>query len=244
MRTAAQLQLHWREQAAASLAASIASKPLPAYQLPLIEGYETGEIPTLPARSLAAVSAPLARRYCIQRSPEQRSPDRQASIARRRQHAATAPLPPSLATKFTTGEIAVLKIIADEWLAHGACDLSQNEIGARAGVVKSVVKRAIFFAENDHSMITVQRRPRSGRKHLTNIIRIIRAEWRDWLSKGHRRAYAIAACDRAKPIFAEARGAEKNPPRVQVLRNSNSDPVDKTVKKGKSDRRWSRRTLF
>ena len=52
-------------------------------------------------------------------------------------------------------------------------------------------------------MIKVQRRPRSGRKHLTNVIRIVRAEWLDWLRKGHRKAYAIAACNRAKPIFAD-----------------------------------------
>jgi hypothetical protein len=45
----------------------------------------------------------------------------------RRQHAATGPLPPNLAANFTTGELAALKIVADEFLAHGACDLSRNE---------------------------------------------------------------------------------------------------------------------
>ena len=183
------------------------------------------------ARSLAAATPALTRRYYIQRSPEQRSPDRQASIKRRREHAATGPLPPNLAAGFTTSELAALKIVADEWLAHGACDLSQNEIGARAGVSRTVVKRALKCAELDNSMIKVERRPRSGRKHLTNVIRIVRAEWLDWLRKGHRKAYAIAACNRAKPIFAEARGAQKNPPRAQVLRNSGSDRVDKTGKK-------------
>jgi ProQ/FINO family len=34
---------------------------------------------------------------------------------------------------FTTGELAVLKIVADECLAHGVCDLSRNEIRSRAG---------------------------------------------------------------------------------------------------------------
>jgi hypothetical protein len=149
----------------------------------------------------------------------------------RRQHAATGPLPPNLAANFTTGELAALKIVADEFLAHGACDLSRNEIGARAGVSKTVVKHALKLAERNHSMIKVERRPRSGRKHLTNIIRIVRAEWLDWLRKGHRKAYAIAACARAKPDFHLARGAQKNPPRAQVLRNSGGDRVDKTVKK-------------
>jgi hypothetical protein len=196
-----------------------------------------------PVASLLSATL-VAPRHYIQRSPEQRSPDRRASLRRRRAHAATGPLPPSLAAHFTTGELAALKIVADECLAHGACDLSRNEIGSRAGVSKTVAKRALKLAEVKHSMITVERRPRSGRKHLTNITRIIRAEWLDWLRKGHRRAYAIKACNRAKPDFPLPRGAQKDPPRAQVLRNSNSDPVDKTVKKGKSDRRWSRRTLF
>jgi len=77
-------------------------------------------------------------------------------------------------------------------------------------------------------LFTVQRRPRSGRKHLTNIIRIIRAEWLDWLHKGRRKTYATNA---AKPIFAEARGVQNNPPRSQDFRNSRHTPVDKTVKK-------------
>lgn len=100
---------------------------------------------------------------------------------------------------------------------------------------KTVVKHALKLAERNHSMIKVERRPRSGRKHLTNIIRIVRAEWLDWLRKGHRKAYAIAACARAKPDFHLARGAQKNPPRAQVLRNSGGDRVDKTVKK----RNWA-----
>src|SRR4051812_1785559 len=38
----------------------------------------------------------------------QRSPDRAASITRRRTIAASGPLPPTLASKFTTGQVAVL----------------------------------------------------------------------------------------------------------------------------------------
>jgi hypothetical protein len=169
-------------------------------------------------------------RYFIQRSPEQRSPDRRASILRRREHSATGPLPPALASGFTTGELAVLKVISDEWLAHGACDRSLNELAARAGVCHSLAKRAVRLAELD-GLLTVRRRPRSGRKHLTNIIRVVRAEWLDWLHKGRRKAYAVGACYRAKPIFAEARGVQNNPPRSQHFRNSRSNPVDNTVKK-------------
>jgi hypothetical protein len=172
----------------------------------------------------------LLPRHHIQRTPEQRSPDRRASLLRRREHAATGPLPPNLATGFTVGELAVLKVISDEWLAHGACDRSLNELGARAGVCRSIAQRAVRQAELD-GLLTVQRRPRSGRKHLTSIVRIVRAEWKDWLAKGRRKTYATNACHRAKPIFAEVRQVQKSTPRSQQFRNSGSDRVDKTVKK-------------
>ena len=174
---------------------------------------------SLPSMLIAGTPA----RYTIQRSPEQRSPNRRASITRRREHAATGPLPPAIAAGFTVGELAVLKVVSDEWLAHGVCDLSRNEIGARAGVSLTVVKQAIKLAELGHSLITVQRRPRSGRKHLTNVIRIIRADWLAWLARGRRKAYAIKACNRARPDFAVPGGAEKSPPRSQLLRKAGSD---------------------
>ena len=49
----------------------------------------------------------------------QRSPDRQRSIERRRRLAASEPLLPQLASRFTTGELAVLRIVGDEVKAHG-----------------------------------------------------------------------------------------------------------------------------
>jgi len=101
-----------------------------------------------PAALLSDTST-IAPRYLIQRSPEQRSPDRRASLLRRREHAATGPLPPAIASSFTVGEIAVLRVVADEYLAHGACDRSVNELSARAGVCRSIVKQAIKYAERD-----------------------------------------------------------------------------------------------
>ena len=185
-----------------------------------------------PSETLLAAATPaLARRYTIQRTPEQRSPDRQASLLRRREHAACGPLPPNLASGFTVGELAVLKVISDECLAHGLSDRSLNELGARAGVCRSIAQRTIRQAELD-GLITVQRRPRSGRKHLTSIIRIVRAEWLDWLAKGRRKTYATNACNRAKPIFAEVRQVQKSTPRSQRSRIDRVERVDNTVKKG------------
>jgi hypothetical protein len=89
----------------------------------------------------------------------------------------------------------------------------QPPVGKRKG---GKANRAVRLAELD-GLFTVQRRPRSGRKHLANIIRVIRAEWLDWLSKGRRKTYATNACNRAKPISAEARGVLNHPPRSKVL---------------------------
>ena len=142
-------------------------------------------------------------------------------------------MPPALKALWTVGERAVLKIIADEWMAHGVCDLSLNELASRAGVCRSVAKRTVQLAENVDGLISVKRRPRSGRKHLTNLIRIVRAEWIHWLNKGNRRTRAVGACKRAKPDFRLvqamrrivrhdpiARGVQINPPRKEVLKNN------------------------
>jgi hypothetical protein len=67
-------------------------------------------------------------------------------------------VPPALAAHFTTGELAVLKVISDEWLAHGTCNLNLNKIAAR-GVCRKLAKQAVGLAEKEHSLITVQRRP-------------------------------------------------------------------------------------
>jgi DNA-binding MarR family transcriptional regulator len=166
-------------------------------------------------------------RYYIERSPEQRSPDRRASLLRRRELAASGILPPNIASSFTGGQQAVLRVLADECLSHGVCDRSRNELAARAGTSLTIVKQAIKYAERD-GLIQVTRRPRSGRKHLCNLVRIIRADWLAWLDKGHRKGYAIKTCNRAKPDFALPRGALKSPPRAQVLKNNRSDRVDKS----------------
>jgi hypothetical protein len=42
---------------------------------------------------------------------------------------------------------------------------------------------------------------------------------------------AIKNCNRVRPDFKPFRGVKKDPPRAQVLRNSNSDPVDKSGEK-------------
>ena len=51
----------------------------------------------------------------------QRSPDRQASIERRRRLARASPVPPELVDQFTQGEHAVITVVAGEIQRAGAC---------------------------------------------------------------------------------------------------------------------------
>jgi len=121
----------------------------------------------------------------------QRSPDKQASIERRRRLVASGPLPPPLAARFTWGEIAVMRIIGDECRAHGCCTLHIDAIAARAGVHRTTVQNALREAqgrEGRSRIITVQERRRRGQRSLTNIIRIINNEWLNWLHKGPSRS--------------------------------------------------------
>ena len=77
----------------------------------------------------------------------QRSPDRQASIERRRRLVASGPLPPPLAARFTWGEIAVMRIVGNECRAHGCCFLHIDAIAARAGVHRTTVQNALREAQ-------------------------------------------------------------------------------------------------
>jgi len=143
---------------------------------------------TRPKPRTAASGAPRASA----RRP-QRSPDRQASIERRRRLVASGPLPPPLAARFTWGEIAVMRIVGDECRAHGCCTLHIDAIAARAGVHRTTVQNALREAQGrgevpNTPIISVQERRRTGQRSLTNIIRVVSREWRDWLHKGPSRS--------------------------------------------------------
>jgi DNA-binding transcriptional ArsR family regulator len=138
------------------------------------EGRERRKAETRPIPRRAAFHAP----RCAPRRPE-----RQASIERRRRLAASGPMPPALAAHFTQGELAALRIIGDEARDHGCCTLHIDAIAARAGVSRSTVQRALRIARR-LGLIDVRERRRRGLPSLTNVVRIVSAEWRLWLSKG------------------------------------------------------------
>src|SRR5215471_10524920 len=151
----------------------------------LWEAIQTRRTEARPKLRTAASSAP---RVSARR---QRTPERQASIERRRRLVASGPLPPPLAARFTWGEIAVMRIVGDECRAHGCCFLHIDAIAARAGVHRTTVQNALREARGrgevpGSTIISVQERRRKGQRSLTNIIRIVAREWRDWLRKGPR----------------------------------------------------------
>jgi hypothetical protein len=113
----------------------------------------------------------------------QRAPLRSVAIARRRHLAASGPLPPSIACKFTVGELAALRIVIDEVRDKGHCDRTIAEIAARAGVCRSIVKNAIRAAAA-MGLLTVQERRREGQKNLPNVLRVVSREWHVWIKRG------------------------------------------------------------
>lgn len=116
----------------------------------------------------------------------QRTPDRARSIARRRTLATAGVLPPALAAHFTTGELAVLAIIASDAGCTRQCDASIAEIAARAGVARTTVQNAVRRA-GDLGLILMTERRQPGRPNDTNLIRIISAEWKQWIKRGGKR---------------------------------------------------------
>lgn len=133
-------------------------------------------------RDAPRVGIPAGRASIFPKRRYQRSPDRAASIERRRRLAASGPMPPRLAAMFTTAELATLRIICDEARHKGQSEATVAEIAARAGVCRTTAKNAIRTAAA-LGLLLVEERRRRGQKNLPNIIRIISREWRDWMRK-------------------------------------------------------------
>lgn len=117
--------------------------------------------------------------------PPQRPPIRSAAIERRRRLAASGPMPPALASRFTTGELAVLRIVADEFRDRGSCSLCLDAVAARAGVSRSLAKGAIRNARR-LGMVEVVERRRTGAKSLPNVVTVVDREWLAWIVRGSR----------------------------------------------------------
>jgi hypothetical protein len=115
-------------------------------------------------------------------SQRQRSPDKQASIERRRRLAACWPLPPDKAAHFTTCEQAVLRVIADEMKRYGICTSCNAKVAAIAGTCITVVKNALRKAKALR-LLTVEERRRAGQRSLTNLVRFLSMAWKAWIAR-------------------------------------------------------------
>ena len=133
------------------------------------------------------VGIPPGRRSIFPSRRVQRPPIKTLAIARRRHLAASGPLPPALASRFTVGELAALWIVSDEVRKNGHCDRTLAEIAARAGVSRTTAQNAMRTAAA-MGLITVQERRREGQKNLPNIVRVVSREWLVWVRRGGRGA--------------------------------------------------------
>src|SRR5215207_3159761 len=148
------------------------------------------------------VGLPIGRPSIFPPRRLQRAPKRPVAIARRRHLAASGPMPPALACKFTVSELAVLRIIGDEVRQHGQCACCVDEIAARAGVCRRMVQNAIREAAR-LGLLTIEERRREGRRNLPNVIRIVSKEWMTWLIRGERssrpQAEPLIGCKKMRP---------------------------------------------
>ncbi len=136
----------------------------------------------------------------------QRSKDRQASIERRRRLASSGPMPPQLACQFTTGELAVLRLVADEGRTKGYCALTLGELAARAGVGITTARNAIHEAAR-LGYLTIEERRRDKRPNLSNVVRIVSREWLLWIELGRKSLSADRG--KADPSASQGGGSKK-----------------------------------
>jgi hypothetical protein len=151
---------------------------------------------------LKPVGIPAGRPLIFPLRRLQRAPNRPVAIARRRHLAASGPMPPALACKFTVSELAVLRIVGDEVRQHSHCARCVDEIAARAGVCRRMVQNALREAAR-LGLLTVQERRREGRRNLPNVVRIVSKEWTSWLGRGGRSsrpsAEPLIGCKEMRP---------------------------------------------
>lgn len=109
-------------------------------------------------------------------------PDREASKDRRSLNALSGPLPPKLALRMTQGQLSVLNIVAEEIRTKGACRKTLDEIAARAGVCIATARTAIQEAAR-RGLLTIQERRRHLQANLSNVVRCISREWKNWMQR-------------------------------------------------------------
>ncbi|WP_156652665.1 hypothetical protein [Methylobacterium sp. Leaf86] len=145
--------------------------------------YGAGQISETEAEALSALieaRKALPATPAAPRRPVGSRPRSDASMERRRRWAASGRLPPGIAARFTLAETAVLAIVSAETTRRGDCRMYVDHIAAVAGVSRSTVKTAIRQART-LGLITVEERPQTAFRNLSNVVRIVSKEWTAWL---------------------------------------------------------------
>lgn len=135
---------------------------------------EAEELSALIEARKAIGAPPAAPKRSVGSRP--RSP---ASLERRRRWTASGHVPGNIACRFTTGETAVLAVIALEASKRGDCRWTIGHIAAVAGVSDTTVKRAIREAKA-LGLISVEERRLSAWRNDSNILRVVSPEWLAW----------------------------------------------------------------
>lgn len=131
-------------------------------------------------RARSPASQPVLPGVVSRRSP--RSPDREASLQRRRSLAASGIVPGRLAGRFTTAQLAVLSVVGRECQKAGTCRLPMDAIAALAGTCRTTVRNALRLARA-LGFVTVQERRQDRARNLPHIIAVVLDEWRQWLKR-------------------------------------------------------------
>jgi hypothetical protein len=176
----------------ASLAAIVERWNKEARPDPIAEAYEQGAIPTKPAKALSQKAIRSSR---ILPRPRKRLFTDEERIKRRnrkRMLGGSSALPDTIRHHYTEGERAVLCVVAGEVKRQGICDLSIDEIADRAGVRRTTVQNAMHEAHRQGHLQIIER-PRRGAKSETNVVKIISAEWREWIKRAPSAARRIGS---------------------------------------------------
>lgn len=145
-----------------------------------------GQISEAQAETLSAEID--ARRVSPPAPPARRvgsRPKSPASLERRRRWAASGGLPVALAAKFTTAEIAALAVIAAEVAVRGDCRLPIGAIAGKAGISETSVRNAVREARR-LGLLHVEERRLDRWRSETNVLRVVSAEWSQWIAHGGR----------------------------------------------------------
>lgn len=133
----------------------------------------------------AAAEAQAARRRAeppprkALRRSRPRSPDRQASIERRRAVAGSGMLPPWLRRRLTQGVAAGVTVMANACKRGRPCEMPVAKIAGLAGVCHSLAQEAMRVMRGGLGRVIEHRQP--GRANLPNSVEITEPYWLTWL---------------------------------------------------------------